>query len=167
MSHACSLQHCPVHMVYLLIDRYFSLAPESQNINSLRMALINACKSGHGQSVEIVNRLLNGALNSGHPAENLLEVLKHLDHELGNTCMMFACAAGKLELLETLWVYLRRFCTKVQLFGATVATLTYSKHRKISQKSQNFRLSLLIRYSLPLSTSILVVGIILSVIASR
>jgi hypothetical protein len=115
MTHACNLQHCSLSMITLLIDRYFSLDPEKQNFNSLRLALMNICKSKHADSVQIVEKLFEGGLSSQEQKDNakMLELLRNVDAESGNTCMMFACASGNLELLETLWAMLKKCCDAV------------------------------------------------------
>jgi hypothetical protein len=113
MTNACKLQDtCNISMTTRLIDRYFTLPLEKQNFLTLRIALVNVCRNKHTESANIAKKLIDKASLSKEKKDRteMLELLRFVDEDTGNTCLMFACGFGNLELLETLWAALIYCC---------------------------------------------------------
>jgi hypothetical protein len=116
MVHACNLPSGSLSMISVLVDKYFSVPMEKHDSDIVREALLNVCKKKHVDAAEIAKKLIDGVLVSNdkkHKAK-MLEFLRHIEKDTGNTCIMLACTSGNLDLLATLLAALTRCCNQVQ-----------------------------------------------------
>lgn len=121
MTQACGNKTCPIEMILELVTKHFEfldrilgnspsaavreLKKDSKMFRTLKIAFVNICKSNRDDAVRII-QVIMAKIRESQLTVVLDDLLRYYDDE-GNTCMMFACKLGKMELLETLWSCIR------------------------------------------------------------